>query len=164
MPVCVAMGYSHSQWLTAEGVIYSAGQNSYGQCGTGSKANATTPQRSTLPDTKPVRFIEAAYYHSVAITVNDEFLVCGYNGHGQLGDGTTSGETLTYKPVQALNRLQIASVMRCFLLLLNLLCAQPQTSPHAGHRRLLLQRCAHQNGRAVHVRCSALCSARLSSH
>ena len=36
--------YAHSLALSDEGAVYSWGANSYGQLGSGSKANSTTPQ------------------------------------------------------------------------------------------------------------------------
>ena len=46
--VCVAQivcGYAHTMALTDEGLLYAWGANSYGQLGTGTKANLVTPTR-----------------------------------------------------------------------------------------------------------------------
>lgn len=61
--VCVAQivcGYAHTMALTDEGLLYAWGANSYGQLGTGTKANLVTPTRvaSNLG-----RFVEIAATH-----------------------------------------------------------------------------------------------------
>ena len=41
----VVCGYAHTLAVSDEGILYAWGANSYGQLGTGNKANSCTPTR-----------------------------------------------------------------------------------------------------------------------
>lgn len=56
----VACGYAHTLALSDEGELYSWGANSYGQLGTGNKANLVTPTRIA---TERGRFVDVAATH-----------------------------------------------------------------------------------------------------
>ncbi|KAK0066591.1 RCC1 and BTB domain-containing protein 1 [Biomphalaria pfeifferi] len=57
----IVCGYAHTLALSDEGSIYSWGANSYGQLGTGNKANAVVPAKVTSQSES--RFVEIAASH-----------------------------------------------------------------------------------------------------
>ena len=80
------------------GFVYCWGNNGYGQLGNGTTTNVTT-----IPST-PVAFSDGSYLKNVvsidaeanqacAITTAGAMYCWGYNGHGELGDGTTTNRS-----------------------------------------------------------------------
>ena len=97
----IAAGTHHNLALTHDGTVWAWGWNHYGQLGTGPAAT---------PETRPVRVpgsagataIAAGAAHSLSVrSVGGNIFVWswGYNGLGQLGDGTTTDRRV---PVRSL--------------------------------------------------------------
>jgi len=89
---------SHSLALAKDGAVYAWGYNGNGQLGLNDYANRTTPARVVSPFdvNRPmtgVVALAAGSYHSLALTGDGHVYAWGYNGHGQLGDGTTNQYT-----------------------------------------------------------------------
>ncbi|XP_072035164.1 RCC1 and BTB domain-containing protein 1-like [Amphiura filiformis] len=74
----IVCGYAHSMALSDEGILYAWGANSYGQLGTGNKANLVT---ATRVGTDIGRFVEVAATHythvSAAMTQNGQIYMWG---------------------------------------------------------------------------------------
>jgi alpha-tubulin suppressor-like RCC1 family protein len=91
----IAAGGSHSLALKSDGTVWAWGFNGFGQLGDNSGVNRsnpvqvkdTGPNGSTLPK---VIAVAAGGSHSLALDINGNVWAWGYNGFGQLGDGTTS--------------------------------------------------------------------------
>ncbi len=86
-------------FLTKEGVVYSAGDNQYGQIGCNSSYRDNIPVRVCNNSNSgfvngnvndPVVGIAAGGEHSLIITKSGILYTFGRNNNGQLGDGTTS--------------------------------------------------------------------------
>ena len=91
----IAIGYFHSCALTSDGVVVCWGRNDYGQLGDGTTSSSSAPVAVTggVLTGKTITGIAIGAWHSCALT-SDGVVVCwGYNGYGQLGDGTTSSSS-----------------------------------------------------------------------
>jgi alpha-tubulin suppressor-like RCC1 family protein len=89
----IAAGSFHSLALATDGKVYAWGNNARGQLGDG-----TTTSRAflveVLPGTAPAgtRYVQlsAGSNHTLALAADGNAYGWGYNGYGQLGDGTTT--------------------------------------------------------------------------
>ena len=103
--VAVSAGSNHSFALKSDGSVWAWGWNYYGQLGIntgGNGANKLIPAQvkgangeGYLSD---IVAVSAGSSHSIALKSDGSVWGFGYNGSGQLGDGTTSGSRVT--PVQ----------------------------------------------------------------
>ena len=98
----VSAGYWHSLAVGSDGNAYAWGNNGNGRLGDGTyteryaPVRVKTPDRKTYPDL-PADFtylqVSAGYHHSLAVGSDGNVYAWGYNGNGQLGDGTRSSRT-----------------------------------------------------------------------
>ncbi|MDT7512913.1 InlB B-repeat-containing protein [Bifidobacterium sp. H1HS10N] len=96
----VSAGYAHSLAVGSDGNVYAWGTNGYGRLGDGTTVSyRNAPVRVKMPDRKtypdlPADFtylqVSAGYWHSLAVGSDGNVYAWGYNGYGQLGDGTSS--------------------------------------------------------------------------
>jgi alpha-tubulin suppressor-like RCC1 family protein len=84
----VAGASNHAQY-DAHGILYACGQNGEGDLGTGSWRNTTIPARVAGIAPGSVSKLFASFANSGALLTDGEYLDWGYDGGGQLGDGTT---------------------------------------------------------------------------
>ncbi|MFY4717281.1 DUF7507 domain-containing protein [Streptomyces sp. LaBMicrA B280] len=89
----VAGGGYHSLALTSDGRVLAWGYNLFGQLGDGTTANRSTPVEVDLPVGTTVTAIAARELNSLAVTSDGRALAWGFNGSGQLGDGTTTSRS-----------------------------------------------------------------------
>jgi alpha-tubulin suppressor-like RCC1 family protein len=93
-------GAWHSMALLDDGTVRSWGANNYGQFGTGSvSGNQYQPPQKAL-ELDRVKAIAAGSHHSLALGEDGTVWAWGYNGYGQLGDGTTTNRS---RPVKVLD-------------------------------------------------------------
>jgi alpha-tubulin suppressor-like RCC1 family protein len=88
----VAAGYYHSLALTSEGTVYAWGYNGYGELGNGA-ANPESLVPEQVKGVSEAVQIAAGCYDSFAVLKNGEVDAWGYNGTGELGDGTKTERT-----------------------------------------------------------------------
>ena len=93
----IVTGEFHSLALTSAKRVFAWGHNAYGQLGDGTTANKLSPTDITsgfaLPSGETIASIAVGSYHSFALTSAGRIFDWGYNGNGQLGDGTTGNRT-----------------------------------------------------------------------
>ncbi len=95
----VSAGGSHSLAVGSDGNAYAWGSDYYGQLGDGTTSSRNAPVRVKTPDRKtypdlPADFtylqVSAGNAHSLAVGSDGNAYAWGYNGNGQLGNGTIS--------------------------------------------------------------------------
>ena len=98
----VSAGKEHSIALKNDGTVLAWGVNWDGQLGDGTNTDRNTPVQVVGENGEgyltDVTAISAGGYHSLALKNDGTVLAWGYNGEGQLGDGTDSD--LSNTPVQ----------------------------------------------------------------
>jgi uncharacterized repeat protein (TIGR02543 family) len=91
--ISISAGSIHSLAVTTQGRVYAWGWNGYGQLGDGTNTNRNTPTLSNVPNLQSgetIATISSESTHSLAVTTQGRVYAWGYNGLGQLGDGTTT--------------------------------------------------------------------------
>jgi len=106
-------GHNHSLALGEDGTVRAWGSNQYGQLGYGTSERcsvgdvdvpcSSTPQPVTMSD---VVAVDAGGQHSMALREGGEVWAWGFNGNGQLGNGTYVDQTA---PVSITLPLDLAS-------------------------------------------------------
>src|SRR5579862_2590939 len=94
----VSAGGYHSLAVTSSGTVWTWGYNGYGELGSG---NTSTDRPTPLPINNFTGAVKAAggSDHSLVLRSDGTVWGFGYNGYGQLGDGTTTERT---SPVQSI--------------------------------------------------------------
>lgn len=82
-------GLLHSLALTTDGRVLAWGDNKAGQLGDGSFNDSKLPVWVRIPKADRIVALAAGRYHSLALTQAGKVLAWGFNGQGQLGDGTS---------------------------------------------------------------------------
>ena len=98
----IAAGDSHTVLLDADGNVWTAGYNEYGQLGRETSSDRDSTFRQVTDGISGVKItaIVAVYYHTVLLDANGNVWTAGYNKYGQLGrdeniDTTNSNPTFT---------------------------------------------------------------------
>ena len=87
----LAMGYAHTCAIDDGGALFCWGDNSFGQLGVRDQSGRLIPGKVDFGEGRTVKAVAAGHIHTCAI-LNDNTLVCwGFNGSGQLGNGSTDG-------------------------------------------------------------------------
>ena len=93
--VAGAAGNLHSLFVTSDGTLWAMGDNGYGELGNGTyNATQNYEQQTPVSVASNVVAVAAGWYHSLFVTANGTLWAMGYNGYGQLGNGTTSSTNL----------------------------------------------------------------------
>jgi alpha-tubulin suppressor-like RCC1 family protein len=94
--------------VDAHGRVYSCGNNTAGELGNGSTKSSDVPVRVTGLGRSRVRVLVAAYANSGALLANGSYFDWGYDGQGQVGNGTLNQRALA--PVQVSLPARVRSV------------------------------------------------------
>ena len=94
--VCIAAGNEHTCLLSDTGVVYAAGYNDSGQCGTGNSGRVPSLQAvESFRGHGVVKLISSnGCEHTSAVTEDGELWTCGYNARGQLGHGNKTHQSV----------------------------------------------------------------------
>ncbi|MGN0667387.1 MAG: DUF4214 domain-containing protein [Huintestinicola sp.] len=88
----VALGSKHSAAITTNGEVYFWGNNSCGQLGDGTTTSSSTPKKLSSFGTD-VKAIALGGDTSAVLLNSGKMYTFGYNGEGQLGNGTTTNSS-----------------------------------------------------------------------
>ena len=89
--VAISIGAGHTCALLDDASVSCWGNNDEGQIGDGTSINRTAPtQTSSLGTGRTAVAISSGYQHTCVILDDGSVSCWGYNGNGQLGDGTTT--------------------------------------------------------------------------
>lgn len=90
----VAAGWDDSFGLTSTGTLYAWGMNKYGELGDGTYKQRLSPVLVHFPAGVAIVAIAAGEYHTLAVSSTGTVYAWGFNGYGQLGNGTTVNSNL----------------------------------------------------------------------
>jgi alpha-tubulin suppressor-like RCC1 family protein len=110
--VAVSGGGFHSLAITSDGV-YAWGNNTFGQLGDGTTTGRLRPTKVVFPrraTPTTVTAIAGGFWHSLAIGDGSVF-GWGYNGNGELGDGTGVAQMIPVKTVFPKKTVVIATAI-----------------------------------------------------
>ncbi|MBF0539651.1 MAG: hypothetical protein HQL03_15520, partial [Nitrospirae bacterium] len=97
----IAAGANHAVAMKGDGTVWAWGVNNVGQLGDGTTINRKTAVQVISSDVSGlfngVTAIAAGYGHTIVLKGDGTVWAWGWNGEGQLGDGTTTNRSL---PVQ----------------------------------------------------------------
>jgi alpha-tubulin suppressor-like RCC1 family protein len=86
--VTALAGASNHALYDAHGTVYACGQNVDGDLGDGSRDNSTTPVKVKRLHGSPVTTLVASFANSGALLSDGRYFDWGFDGTGQLGDGS----------------------------------------------------------------------------
>ncbi len=89
----------HAQY-DSDGTVYACGGNHNGDLGNGTTVASRVPVRVRGLSDRSVRTLVASFNDSGALLANGTYLDWGFDGQGQLGDGTIGGASTVPVPVQ----------------------------------------------------------------
>ncbi len=95
--IAITAGYQHTCAITVNGSVYCWGENSSGQCGSGSTSDRSRP--NLVNGISGAVDITAGDAHTCVLLTTGIIRCWGLNNYGQLGDGTTTSRLL---PVEVL--------------------------------------------------------------
>jgi len=107
----VAIGAYHSLALKSDGSVWSVGANWAGQLGISSAIASNVPTVTQITTLSNVVTIVCGQDHSMALTTNGFVWTWGYNGQGELGNGTT---TSTNRPIQVASLSNVVAIASGF--------------------------------------------------
>jgi alpha-tubulin suppressor-like RCC1 family protein len=90
VPTAVAAGFAHNLAIADNGNLYAWGYNQFGQLGTGTVSDSTTPVLVKFPAGVVPTAISLGFYHSLAIGSDGKLYGWGFNADGELGTGTSA--------------------------------------------------------------------------
>ena len=108
--IAVAAGDSHSLALCSDGTVAAWGRNGEGQLGDGTTIYRSIPvavSTNSALSNKTVVAIAAGHAHSLALCSDGTLVAWGFNGDGELGNGTLSD---SYLPV-AVDNISFSSAL-----------------------------------------------------
>lgn len=98
-------GQNHSMILTKSGAVFTYGDNTYGQLGTGDTRSIDSPTSITTAFEGKVVQIAALGNHSLALTEDGRIYSWGQNNHGQVGNGRIGDGYNVLSPMDITNSL-----------------------------------------------------------
>ncbi len=92
--MAVAAGHGSTYAVGSDGNAYAWGDNAQGDLGDGTQTYSSTPVRVDLPAGVTAKAVAGGSDNGYAIGSDGNVYAWGWNGQGELGDGTTTGPNL----------------------------------------------------------------------
>jgi alpha-tubulin suppressor-like RCC1 family protein len=113
--ISASAGYLYSLAVSTNGTVYGWGTNTKGQIGDGTTTPRGVPTAVTLPGASaPAVAVSAGQQHSLAVTGSGAVYTWGDNTSGQLGHGTTGGQSVSPQVLALPSGVIAASVSASF--------------------------------------------------
>tara|TARA_B100000676_G_scaffold58987_1_gene58130 strand:+ start:842 stop:6118 length:5277 start_codon:yes stop_codon:yes gene_type:complete len=93
-PAAISNGNNHNCAILTDGLVKCWGRNNLGQLGDGSNSNRNAPVSVNLGTNTTAVAISAGTDYTCAITNSGAIKCWGFNGYGNLGDGTTNDSNI----------------------------------------------------------------------
>jgi alpha-tubulin suppressor-like RCC1 family protein len=117
----LALGINHSSALSLNGKVFTWGDNTDGQLGEGISARKSEPTeinyRFNLANGDKIINLALGSMHSSALSLNGRVFTWGHNKYGQLGNGSTVGESV---PTEITSEFNLANGDKIINLVLGL--------------------------------------------
>jgi alpha-tubulin suppressor-like RCC1 family protein len=118
----VACGAIHVMLLTYNGTLFGLGYNVNGELGIGSVSGGGYPNYQVFTPTKAIGLLATNFIadvacgdnHCLAIDSRGQLYSWGYNGYGQLGDGTASSKSNAIMIIGPLYRKTVVAIAAAF--------------------------------------------------
>lgn len=100
----VAAGFQHSAAIKTTGTLWTWGNNTFGQCGTGDQVAKSSPTQ--VGALTSWAYVKCGSNHTIAVRTDGTLWAWGYNNFGQLGQGNTTNRSSPVQIGSATNWLQ----------------------------------------------------------
>ena len=108
--ISLSLGAVHSSALSATGRVFTWGFNGSGRLGDGTTTNRNVPteitSRFSLTAGDKIISLSLGYTHSSALSKTGRVFTWGFNGSGQIGDGTTTNRNV---PTEITSRFSLTA-------------------------------------------------------
>jgi alpha-tubulin suppressor-like RCC1 family protein len=107
--IAIAVGNDYSMVLGSDGTLWDWGLNQWGQLGNGTTTSVNKPVEAQGLESG-ITQISAGDSHSLALRSDGSVEAWGYNGAGQLGDGTSAFAVANPAPVQVVGLANVTQI------------------------------------------------------
>jgi alpha-tubulin suppressor-like RCC1 family protein len=101
-------GAGHTAVVCADGTVRTFGNNGNGQLGNGATIQRNTNPVQVIGITNAIQVACGGNYYTAVVCADGTVKTFGYNGNGQLGNGTTTQSTTPVQVLETTNAIQVS--------------------------------------------------------
>ena len=113
----ISAGENFATMVAADGTVWGTGYNDYGQLGLSNTSTQTVPQQMLNPNGSNIltgiKEVSSDYIQTIVLTDDGRAYGVGYNGYGQLGDGTTTSKSIIV-PMKISNEEKVQNIKHIY--------------------------------------------------